>query len=74
MATLAPRLGLKKLVPGAETDWGFRLNETMDILDGAALAANIGGASGIGKDFAGTLSKLRNVTAENLTPDVPEEL
>jgi hypothetical protein len=47
MATLTPKLGLKKPVPNTETDWGFRLNETIDILDGVALTTNIGGTDGI---------------------------
>ena len=35
MATTTPKLNLKKPVVNAETNWGFRLNETIDILDDA---------------------------------------
>jgi len=53
MPTLTPNLGLKKPVPNVETDWGFRLNETIDLLDGAAMTAFIGGADGIDVSVAG---------------------
>lgn len=47
MPTLTPKLALKKPVVNVETDWGLRLNETIDILDGAALTANITGLGNV---------------------------
>ena len=47
MATLTPKLGLKKPVPNVETDWGLRLNETIDILDSALFTSNTFGTDGI---------------------------
>lgn len=47
MPTLTPKLGLKKPVVNVETDWGNRLNETIDILDGTALTANISGLGNV---------------------------
>lgn len=44
MATLTPKLSLKKPVPNVEEDYGFRQNETIDILDDAMLTANVIGA------------------------------
>jgi hypothetical protein len=44
MATTTPKIGLKKPVVNVETDWGSRINETIDILDDAILAANTTGA------------------------------
>jgi hypothetical protein len=43
MATLTPKIGLKKPIVDSETDWGSRLNESLDILDDAVLAANTTG-------------------------------
>ncbi len=47
MVTTTPKLGLKKPVPDAETDWGFRLNETIDALDDTMLTANTSGVDGV---------------------------
>jgi hypothetical protein len=47
MPTLTPKIALKKPVVNVETDWGLRLNETIDILDGAALTANITGLGNV---------------------------
>lgn len=47
MATLTPKIQLKKPVPNVETDWAFRLNESLDILDEAILTENLSGADGI---------------------------
>lgn len=47
MPTLTPKLALKKPVVNVETDWGSRLNETLDILDGTALTANITGLGNV---------------------------
>ncbi len=43
MATNTPKLGLKKPIPNVETDWGSRLNESLDILDDAMLTVNVAG-------------------------------
>jgi len=43
LATLTPKLGLRKPVVNEETDWGSRLNESMDILDDAVLVATTSG-------------------------------
>ncbi len=43
MATLTPKISLQKPVPNVETDWAFRLNETIDILDDTILTANVTG-------------------------------
>ena len=58
MATLTPKIGLKKPVVNVETDWGSRINETIDILDDAVLAANtIGkGTVVVTDDGAGNLT------------------
>jgi hypothetical protein len=54
MPTLTPKLALKKPIVNVETDWGYRLNETIDILDGAALTANITGLGSVTyTDFGG---------------------
>lgn len=47
MATLTPKIQLKKPVPNVETDWAFRLNESLDILDDSMLAQNLFGTDGI---------------------------
>jgi hypothetical protein len=47
MATVTPKLQLKKPVPNVETDWAFRLNETIDLLDEAMLTGNVQTADGI---------------------------
>ncbi len=43
MTVLTPKLQLKKPVPNVETDWAFRLNESLDTLDDSMLAANVSG-------------------------------
>lgn len=43
MATTTPKIGLKKPVPNVETNWAFRLNESLDILDDSMLTTNVSG-------------------------------
>jgi len=47
LADLTPKLDLKKPNPNVESDWGFRLNETIDILDDAMLTTNVSGVGSI---------------------------
>ena len=47
MADLTPKLSLKKPDPNVESDWGFRLNETIDTLDDAMLTTNVSGVGSI---------------------------
>ena len=76
MATLTPKIGLKKPTVNVETDWGFRLNETIDILDDAVLAANTAGKGTVTvtDDGAGnlTISGSPHVAASDVT--VPNAL
>jgi hypothetical protein len=64
---LTPKLGLKKPVPNTETDWGFRYNESLDILDDAVLVSNTTGAGTVTVSDDG----LGNVTisGSSSTPD-----
>jgi len=48
MASLTPKIALKKPVPNVEEDWAFRINESFDILDDAVLTSNLSGDQGIG--------------------------
>jgi hypothetical protein len=43
LATQTPKIGLNKPVPNVETNWAFRLNESLDILDDTMLTANVSG-------------------------------
>ncbi len=67
MATLTPKLGLKKPAVNVETDWGFRLNETTDILDDAVLTANTTGKGTVTvtDDGAGNLTISGSTTADS---------
>jgi len=47
MTDITPKISLKKPEVNVETDWGLRLNESLDILDGALLTANTFAADGI---------------------------
>ncbi len=47
MATQTPKINLQKPIPNVETDWAFRLNETIDTLDDAMLTANVSGVGSI---------------------------
>lgn len=47
MADLTPKIGLRKPIVNSETDWGSRLNESMDILDDAVLTNNLSGDDGV---------------------------
>jgi len=40
LAVSTPNLGLKKPVPDVEIDWAFRLNESLDTLDGCLLTGS----------------------------------
>lgn len=48
MATLTSKLSLRKPTPNSERDWGYRLNESMDILDDALLTTSV---SGVGEVY-----------------------
>lgn len=54
MATTTPKLSLLKPVPNVETDWGFRLNETIDLLDDSLFTDNLSGIDGIEVFDSGT--------------------
>ncbi|KKM15680.1 hypothetical protein LCGC14_1693540, partial [marine sediment metagenome] len=47
MATFTPKINLPKPVPNVETDWAFRLNEGLDILDDTMLTTNVSGVGSI---------------------------
>jgi len=68
MATTTPKISLKKPTVNVETDWGSRLNETIDILDDAVLAANATGAGTVTvtDDGSGNLTVSGSASAEAL--------
>ena len=71
MVTLTPKLGLKKPTVNVETDWGSRLNETIDSLDDAVLTANTTGKGTVTvtDDGAGNLTISGSATAGSFSPN-----
>jgi len=47
MTDITPKISLKKPEVNVETDWGSRLNESLDILDGALLTENTFATDGL---------------------------
>ncbi len=74
MATLTPKIGLKKPVPDAEADWGFRQNESFDILDDSILASNLLGSGTITilNDGSGNITISGSSTLQDAYDSGPE--